>query len=89
MKTKPKTDEPPMMLPPARSAKAKKRATMKAAANRRIWNRASKAASLPTAARVTGEGGEPLQASKFRGAIEPRSARVSVPAKATTKARRK
>lgn len=88
MKT-PKTDEQLLMLPPARSARAKKRATAKTAANRRIWARANKAASLPTAARVTGEGEVAPVGHAKRGDEEPRPARVSVPAKATTKARRK
>lgn len=88
MKT-PKADEQLLMLPPARSARAKTRATMKTAKVKRIWSRASKSAGLPTAARVTGEGGEPLQASKFRGAIEPRPARVFVRPISTTKSRRK
>lgn len=86
---KTKTSEPPMLLPPARSAKAKTKAAAKAAKVKRIWAKASKAASLPTAARVTGEGGEPLQASKFRGAIEPRPARVFVRPISTAKLRRK
>lgn len=90
MKTKPMTDEPPMMLPPARSAKAKTKATMKAAKTRRIWARASKAVGLPTAARVVAEqvGVAPVGGAK-RGDEEPRPARVSVPPKATTRPRRK
>lgn len=88
MKT-PKTDEQLLMLPPARSARAKTKATMKAAKVKRIWAKASKAASLPTAARVTGEGEVAPAGRAPHGAIEPRSARVSVPPKATTKSRRK
>jgi hypothetical protein len=77
------------MLPPARSAKAKKLATMKTAANRRIWAKATKSASLPTAARVVAEAGGPPQKSEFRGGIEPRSARVFVRPTATARPRKK
>lgn len=90
MQTKPETSEPPMMLPPARSARAKKQATMKAAKVKRIWSRASKAVGLPTAAKVVGEqAGVAPVAHDPHGGIEPRSARVSVPPEATTKPRRK
>jgi hypothetical protein len=78
------------MLPPARSAKAKTKATMKAAKVKRIWAKASKSAGLPTAAKVVAEqaGVAPVGAGT-RGAIEPRSARVFVRPAATTKSRRK
>lgn len=90
MKTKPKASEPMMLLPPARSAKAKTKAAMQAATNRRIWNRATKAVALPTAARVVSEQAVgPPQGDGKRGGIEPRSARVSVPTKATARPRRK
>lgn len=89
MKT-PKANEPPMMLPPARSAKAKNLATMKAAKVKRIWSRANKAVGLPTAAKVVAEqAGVAPVAHDPHGAIEPRSARVFVRPAATTKSRRK
>lgn len=87
---KTKTDEPPMMLPPARGARAKTQATMKTAKVKRIWSRANKAVGLPTAARVVAEqvGVAPVGGAPH-GAKEPRPARVSVPPKATTRPRRK
>ena len=88
--SKPKTSEPPMLLPPARSARAKTKATMKAAKVKRIWAKASKAASLPTAAKVVGEqAGVAPVAHDPHGTIEPRPARVFVRPISTTKSRRK
>lgn len=90
MKTKPKASEPPMMLPPARSAKAKTKAAAKAAKTKRIWSRANKAVGLPTAAKVVAEqaGVAPVGGAK-RGDEEARGTLVSVTPRTTTTGQRK